>query len=701
MENKQFEKFLNNIEFDDKPDNTHRDKLQQKLLASLAGQSKKEKVTKWKFGRLVSKISAAAAVIIVLYFGITNLNGTNAWAEVIKALNEVDQVHITEKIVTANGEKVDDEWWFKKPNFYREESQSILVIDNSKDRLTIDKEKKITQFSDSWLPYQPITEHYMYKQVEMFQKDSKREIKLTKLPADSNDSVAVYTIDSDQPYVVKVWVQTKTMLPLKMTYKRTGDFKPDIPNEGESIFNYNEINEAVFVMDIPTGYTELPRKMTGIISGKVIDEQSMPVGGAVVYIVDYPGNYAETTNTDEKGDFRFKLKPDYVQPSGLWLPVMIRAYKKGDPNTVAWTIIKDPTAINDPPFIIPGQIDYADIKDKLLNNASGIILKMEPAAVISGTVCDIKGNPIPYADISVGCNVADQLGNQSDHSLAIRNLGGTGKQGLLEAKADKEGKYLIGNLPKFWDKTSWGVRAGQTGYVTDGISYRSEGELEEIEFNFKLYPAIVTVTGTLKDNYNQPLANRSVRAGVDKKTLSCYTKTDKQGHFILKGCPAAKNLFVFSELSHDAPYYPNVSVDAGYEEGKTIYNVEMVAEKPEFVIEVTVKDSSGKVLPNFPIEVRSNDAAISSAWQAEKKLEQRTDRNGCCKFTEVPNVKGLKLVFWGQNSVWNDTLNQQEKEKLNQEYSKYKWTEVPIEVIPGQKEYKVNVTMLTNEESQR
>jgi protocatechuate 3,4-dioxygenase beta subunit len=675
---------------------------EESVIAALEKASSKKSINSMFFYSRVFRFAAAAAVIIVLFVGITNLNGTNAWAEVIKALNEVDQVHITEKMVMPNSDKVEVEWWFKKPNLYRQQSESSFVIDNGTDRLTINKEKKTIQFSDSWLPYQPITEHYMYEQVELLRKKNKRDIKLTKLPADSNDSVSVYAINDEEPYIVKVWVQTQTMLPLKMTAKRTGQLKPNEPNEDELIFNYNEINEAVFAMEIPTGYTELPRKLAGTVTGKVIDEKSKLVSGAVVHIVDYSGNYAETTQTDEKGDFSFKLKPDYVQPSGLWLPVMIRAYKQNDPNTLAWTIIKDPNARNNPPFNISGQIGYAEIKDKLLNNASGIILKMEPAAVISGIVRDIKGNPIPYAEISVSCHVADQYGNESDHSLVIRNLGGTGKYGLVEAKADKEGKYLVGNLPKFWDKTRWIISAGQKGYVTDGITYRSTGELESIELNFKLYHAIVTVTGTLKDNYNQPLVNRIIYARVEDKTFSkCYVITDKQGRFRLEGCPAVANLHVFAELSHDAPYYPNVTVDTGYKEGKTIFNVEMIAEKPEFVIEVTVKDSSGKILPYFPIEIRSDAADISSAWQAEKKLEQRTDKNGYCKFTEVPNVKGLKLVFWGENSVWKDTLSEEEKNKISNDYRKYKWTEIPIEINKSQKEYKVNVTILTNEESSK
>ena len=233
------------------------------------------------------KLTAPAVIIIGVLIVITNLNGTNAWAQVMKALDEVEQVHITEKLVMLNGEETKGEWWFRKPNLYRGENQSSLVIDNGNDRLTVDKQKKTTQFSDSWLPYQPITEHYMYEQVELLRKKNKRDIELTILPADSNDSVSVYTINSEEPDIEKVWVQTKTMRPFKMTYKRTGDFKPDIPIEGELIFNYGEIKETSFAMEIPTGYTKLPRKMTGTITGKVIDEESKLVAGAIVHIVDY------------------------------------------------------------------------------------------------------------------------------------------------------------------------------------------------------------------------------------------------------------------------------------------------------------------------------------------------------------------------------------------------------------------------------
>jgi len=100
--------------------------------------------------------------------------------------------------------------------------------------------------------------------------------------------------------------------------------------------------------------------------------------------------------------------------------------------------------------------------------------------------------------------------------------------------------------------------------------------------------------------------------------------------------------------------------------------------------------------------VRGAPGSISSQWAADKKLEQRTDKNGYCKLTEVPKVENLGLVMSGsRDRVWNDTLSSEEAKKISKEYRKYKWTKVPVELVPGRKEYKIEVTILTNEEYER
>ncbi|MBN2589908.1 MAG: redoxin domain-containing protein [Sedimentisphaerales bacterium] len=69
MENKEFEKYLNNIEFDDKPDYQHRDKLEKKLIVSLAEKSRKEENKSIRFDRIF-KLAAAACLIIAIVIGV-------------------------------------------------------------------------------------------------------------------------------------------------------------------------------------------------------------------------------------------------------------------------------------------------------------------------------------------------------------------------------------------------------------------------------------------------------------------------------------------------------------------------------------------------------------------------------------------------------------------------------------------------------
>ena len=90
MENKEFEKYLNNIEFDDKPDYQHRDKLEKKLIVSLSEQSRKDKVKKIKFYKVISKVAAAAAIIIVVLI-VFNPSGVSnvAWADVVDKFKSV------------------------------------------------------------------------------------------------------------------------------------------------------------------------------------------------------------------------------------------------------------------------------------------------------------------------------------------------------------------------------------------------------------------------------------------------------------------------------------------------------------------------------------------------------------------------------------------------------------------------------------
>ncbi|MBN1973253.1 MAG: hypothetical protein JW787_06415 [Sedimentisphaerales bacterium] len=92
MENKEFEKYLNNIEFNDKPDYAHRDKLEKKLQASFVGQSQPNENNKQRFIVINRALKlAAAAVFVVIALIIFNQFGSNAvvWADVVQKFQSI------------------------------------------------------------------------------------------------------------------------------------------------------------------------------------------------------------------------------------------------------------------------------------------------------------------------------------------------------------------------------------------------------------------------------------------------------------------------------------------------------------------------------------------------------------------------------------------------------------------------------------
>ena len=120
-----------------------------------------------------------------------------------------------------------------------------------------------------------------------------------------------------------------------------------------------------------------------------------------------------------------------------------------------------------------------------------------------------------------------------------------------------------------------------------------------------------------------------------------------------------------------------------------------MAERPEFVLNVEVRNTAGQLLKYFPVEVRGDAGTILTEWRITKELTRRTDENGRCRFTEVPNVPKLRLVFWPGRNLIGDS---EEMKKINKEYEKYKWTEIPVDVVDGRKEYTLRAVILTKDE---
>ena len=666
----------------------------------------------------VTKLAAAAVIVLSVLIGIVTFNGTSAWAKVIKALEEVENVCAVVTRTMPDGTKIQRKWWLRKPHFLRKEEPSGVVIDNGKERLTIDKEKMQARLEDSWAEYRPVSQEYMFEQIGIFRGQKVEGLTVRKLDEQSNNNISVFHLDYASTYSCtyqgKAWVDTDTMLPKRITLQLTSKSKAGQPQSGEMIFDYAPISDDIFETVVPEGYTVLPRKKAGVISGKVVDFDGNPVQGAVVYIVDKWLRFLHKVETDQGGQFLFKLPPSDVHWVGL--PIFLRAVPPNDTEHVAWTIIEDPKKKKDRGVIIPGHIGYIEV-DHFLKTVNGIVLQMEQAGIISGLVTDMNGDPISDAEVVIegqpsvrkrGMPIYPEFGFIGDP------MGGDGPRGELTTSANEHGRYNVTNVPKFSNRARYKIRASAQGFATNGQNIDMTWKSGVEEVNIQLYRAGITVSGVLFDNYGEALERREIYGIVDGRSY-CRTKTDEKGRFVLKDCPISPGLQIKAELSrnHWPPhekgrymsyrYHPDVVTAVDYKEGTTEYQVELTAERPEFTIEVELKNTAGEPLSHFPVEVRCEEGktVIPSEWAANKKLEQRTNEQGYCKFIEVPNVDGLKLVMWGSGSVWYETLSKEQVGKIKKEYKKYKWMEVPIKVVAGQKEYKIEVTILTNEEYER
>lgn len=714
----KIEKIIKNVPLDTRGQRD-RDVLDDVLMALRGTETNaKRQPNIWKaiMKNRMTKLAAAAAIILAVLIGIGTFDRTSAWADVLKALEEVDQVYVVSTFTLSDGTEAQSKYWLRKPDCLRQEEPQRTVIDNGRERLTIDVEKKEAKLEDSVTAYQPISDHHMFEQIGMFRGNKVEGLTVEKLEDQSGDTISVFGLDFQPPHSQlavqgKAWVDTNTMLPTRVTLQLRSEPKEGEPQGGEVTFDYSPIPDDVFDRVVPEGYEVLPRKRTQAISGSVVDADGSPVQGATVYLTDKWLRFLRKVETDPAGEFVFKLPPSKVHWVGL--PMFLRAIPPNDPGRVAWTIVEDPAKKKDQGVAIPGQTGRVETNGPLfVQCVNGIVLQMESAGTISGRITDMQGNPISGAEVKVeGRAYAARIPGMPlfpDFGFIGNPLGGDGPRGELTARTDEQGQYKVTNVPKLSKRNWYKVVAGAPGFSSNEQRIDTLWKSGIQQVDIKLYDAGITVSGTLVDNYGRVLEMREIRGRVDGRDF-CRTTTDEKGRFVLKDCPISPKLQVKANLAQNAwmhlgkekrlsyVYYPNVLVPIDYHEDTIEYDVKLVAEKPEFTVELEVKNTAGEPVVQYPIELQGASGSTSPEWQEHGRLTQRTDSGGYCKFTDAPNLEGLRLVV-GRAHIFRDALSKEEAEKAKEENSKYQWTIVPIEAIPGQKEYKIEVTLLTDEE---
>jgi uncharacterized GH25 family protein len=590
----------------------------------------------------------------------------------------------------------------------------------------------------------PLRDHPAFPPTQLFRdKQLPPDIELTKIPEECNASSEVYflkdlSLTDPNAVVTRVWVDKRTGLPEKIEGIYTGPLHLNDTRKKTLItYDYSPLSDALFSMEIPADYQALPAKPQKGFSGRVINLLGQPVAGAEVYVhfqgLDYLGPLAG--KTDQNGEFLILMRGDQVAHS----TVAVWAKLTDNPDFIGWTLLLSPHdqeqleneqkrgfplggAIPGSPGVVYPSEDYLyektensiSFRGSWCQTASDIVLVMEPANKVFGRVQDTQGNAVSNAKINVSLgSFSNQRGYQSEISIGSKH-----PADLFTAQTDEQGYYEIGCFPKLWKKCSLSVRVNpDTSDCLVGDSRRIDinDPNQPIQADFVLLAQGPTVGGILVDNYGTPLPERYIIVQVNGKSFPRYSAvTGKEGQFEFKNCPADTGLEIRAELSHNstAPhepekynayvYYPDVTVKVGYQAGQDEYELKLVAIKPEIEIEALLVDSAGNPLPYFPVEIRA-DESIPTQWAVERGFHKRTDANGSIRFTQVPQMKALRMTCsWVLEPTISDKAQtpemQQYFKQLQQDYQQYHWTEVVMPLAPGQKKYQMTIVIPTEEE---
>ena len=494
-------------------------------------QSAKLKPNVWRITTKskITKLAAAAVVVIAVTIGIKALSATPAWAQVVKAFNKATDIYVVKTSISTGGRIIkESESWVRNQTLFRAETEDWCVIDDGKEVLTLYKEHKIAHVRDSLGPYWDYTPLIL----KLFRdNESESNITVTRLPEESNDAVDVYQIDFRDYWRGKAWIDGMSNLPV-----RIAGFENEGVGEGrefEMEFAYEPMPDELFRIVIPPYYRELPRIIRredsedqAVLFGTVVDEQGSPVAGAVVC-----ASYARYGRTDEAGKFSLTVPPsdgsNSLSPRDF--PMFVWAYKEGKPDCVAWMIIRHPKTNgrlfkeDDPGFgcwctglkqqhILSTGADgileqtergvelIIQNEDELNENIAGsageffgelwsdpkvqeITLVMRQGCTITGWVNDPNGEPIANATVGIE-ELQMQLGG---NRITITNLGHDW-QGASFAVTDEQGNYSLNNLPACWDMVR--LKAVAPGRLADEQIFESDGNTITDACTFQLRQGI-------------------------------------------------------------------------------------------------------------------------------------------------------------------------------------------------------------------
>ena len=264
---KQFEDFVSNIKFDDTPDPKHRDKLEQNLLCAMAKKSRQIKIWRIIMKSQITKLAAAAVIVLAVVLSVTILNHTTTpvWAieQTIEAIEGFKAIYSSGITVDEDGIEFEVEFWARtnkdgtgSGDFRMETKGGKVTVVNEEQNVTYkyDPSRNVVLVESGIRFYcRPWVDGKFFRIMKDVCTDWKEEYRKDESIGGDCVFVTARNPESSQSYEFQFDLRTK--LPIRGKVWQNSDFEGK-PNITANKIIYNPVlPDGIFDFEIPEGAT--------------------------------------------------------------------------------------------------------------------------------------------------------------------------------------------------------------------------------------------------------------------------------------------------------------------------------------------------------------------------------------------------------------------------------------------------------------
>lgn len=290
---RQFEDFIRDIKFDESPDPTHRDRLEQNLLSSLSRQSPRQ-IEFWRtiMKAKITRLAAAAVIIIGVTFSLVTIveqGATPAYAveQTIEAMRNVSTVHMFcrgfDDVEFEIWSKIDPASQLPEYLYLHCPDWELTLVDTPEGSYQYTKESNTASVSARHMIRLDLRFNQVFEDIveELANEEQHGKLEVYKEKDPNIGQDVIVLLATSKLVDCKFLIDAETKLPVRMHVLRSE--KPGMAiKDFYEIYYDEEPPEGIFDLELPEGT-------------KVVDEDLR------MKLIDDPNNGMATEGLTEKG----------------------------------------------------------------------------------------------------------------------------------------------------------------------------------------------------------------------------------------------------------------------------------------------------------------------------------------------------------------------------------------------------------------